>query len=233
LITFEKNPRENTLQALGSAPTMFLLASPNAEQLVATVKTLASFAPMAGGQGGGGAPKIKEREFQGRKIFSFPPMPQFNMQGQKAGERTLSFCANGGYVAISFDNAMMEEYLRSAANPGKSFRSLPGLNDAAEKVGGMNTGLFGCENQAETMRVLLEVLKKDGNSFADLLAMTPFGARLGFGEDSKAFKDWFDFSLLPSYDKISKYFGLTVYGGSATADGLSLKVYTPYPPQFK
>lgn len=234
LITYEKNPREMSLEGFSAAPTMVLIGTPNAEQLAATVKTLASMAPMGGGRGGGGeAPKIKEREFQGRKIYSFPPMPKFNMKGQRAGERTLSFCANAGYVAISFDNALMEEYLRSAANPGKPFRATPGLADAAEKVGGMNTGLFGCENQAETMRVLLEVLKKDGSSFADLLAMTPFGARLGLAEDSKAFKDWFDFSLLPSYDKISKYFGLTVYSGSANADGMSLKFYTPYPPQFK
>jgi hypothetical protein len=232
LITYEKNPRETTLEGLSAAPTMILLGSPNAEQLAATVKTMAGIAPMGGGQGGG-APKIKEREFQGRKIYSFPPMPKFNLQGQRTGERTLSFCANAGYVAISFDTGLMEEYLRSAGNPGKPFRATPGLADAAEKVGGMNTGLFGCENQAETMRVLLEVLKKDGSSFGDLLAMTPFGARLGFGENSKVFKDWFDFSLLPSYDKISKYFGLTVYGGGANADGISLKVYTPYPPQFK
>jgi hypothetical protein len=77
------------------------------------------------------------------------------------------------------------------------------------------------------------VLKKDGNAFAELLGASPFGARLGLGEDIKAFKDWLDFSLLPNFDKISKYFGLTVYGGSASAEGLNLKFYTPYPPQFR
>jgi hypothetical protein len=66
-----------------------------------------------------------------------------------------------------------------------------------------------------------------------LLSITPIGQRLGMGEDSKALKDWCDFSLLPNFDKISKYFGFTVFAGSASADGLTLKFYTPRPPQFK
>jgi hypothetical protein len=47
-----------------------------------------------------------------------------------------------------------------------------------------------------------------------------------------AFRDWADFSLLPDYDAVSKYFYLSVFGGSANADGLTLKVYAPRPPQL-
>jgi hypothetical protein len=141
--------------------------------------------------------------------------------------------SSGGYLALSTDPALLEEYIRSSGTPGKSLRSLPGLAEAAEKAGGMNTGMFGLENQSETMRVLLEVFKKDGAAFGDLLAATPFGQRLGLAEDNKVFKDWFDFALLPAWDKLSKYFGLTVYSGSANADGLIIKFYTPYPPQFR
>jgi hypothetical protein len=233
VITYEKNPRETTLDGLTSQPTMIMIGTPDPAKLITTIKALANFAPMGGQPGQAAGPKLKEREFQGTKIFSFPPMPKFNMQGQKTGERTLSFCSSSGYIAISFDGLLMEEYLRSAGNPGKSLRATPGLADAAEKVGGMNTGLFGYENQAESLRVLIEILKKDSGSLADLLSITPIGQRLGMGEDSKALKDWCDFSLLPNFDKISKYFGFTVFAGSASADGLTLKFYTPRPPQFK
>jgi hypothetical protein len=47
-----------------------------------------------------------------------------------------------------------------------------------------------------------------------------------------AFRDWADFSLLPDYDAVSKYFYLSVFGGSANADGLTLKVFAPRPPQL-
>jgi hypothetical protein len=43
-------------------------------------------------------------------------------------------------------------------------------------------------------------------------------------------RDWLDFSLLPDYDQVSKYFYITVYAGNTTADGLSLKIFAPRPP---
>jgi len=49
----------------------------------------------------------------------------------------------------------------------------------------------------------------------------------------KMFKDWMDFSLLPSFDRVSKYFNFTVYGESATVDGLTFKIFAPVPPGLK
>jgi hypothetical protein len=48
----------------------------------------------------------------------------------------------------------------------------------------------------------------------------------------KNFSDWMDFSLLPDYDLVSKYFYFSVFNGSAMADGLSFKVFAPRPPQM-
>jgi hypothetical protein len=39
-----------------------------------------------------------------------------------------------------------------------------------------------------------------------------------------------DFSLLPDYDQVSKYFFISVFNGSATADGISFKAFSPRPP---
>jgi hypothetical protein len=41
---------------------------------------------------------------------------------------------------------------------------------------------------------------------------------------------WADFSLLPDFDPVAKYFDLSVFAGNANADGLTLKVFTPRPP---
>ena len=111
-------------------------------------------------------------------------------------------------------------------------RETAGLAEAAEKIGGMNTGLFGYENSKESMRVLLETLKNDSGNLEKMLAMTPLGPKIG-GKDGSGLKEWLDFSLLPSFDKITKYLHFMVYSGSFTADGLSYKMFSPTPPMLK
>jgi len=49
----------------------------------------------------------------------------------------------------------------------------------------------------------------------------------------KSFRDWMDFSLLPDYDQVSKYFFFSVFGGSTTVDGISFKAFAPRPPLLK
>ncbi len=48
-----------------------------------------------------------------------------------------------------------------------------------------------------------------------------------------ALRDWLDFSLLPSFERISKYFNFTVYGGSSSVQGLTFKLFAPAPPQLR
>jgi hypothetical protein len=42
-----------------------------------------------------------------------------------------------------------------------------------------------------------------------------------------------DFSLLPSFDKLAKYFTFSVYGGTTTVDGLSYRFFAPVPPSLR
>ena len=103
---------------------------------------------------------------------------------------------------------------------------------AAQKIGGMSTGLFGYQNTSETARTTLESLKNDSGTVGKVLAMTPFAAKFN-GKDGKGLKDWVDFSLLPPFDQIAKYFYFAVYSGSVDAEGLSYKMFVPTPPQLK
>jgi hypothetical protein len=83
--------------------------------------------------------------------------------------------------------------------------------------------LFGYQNQRETMRSTFEGLK---NIPANLAAKT-------LESESNLFSLLYrsaNFSLLPDYDKVSKYFYFSVFGGSTTADGLSFKFFAPRPP---
>ena len=223
IITFQKVPRSNTLADLSSPPSIFLLGSPNAEKLAAALKTIASLLPPQ-------LTNIKERELLGHKVYSLA-MPSANPDGSLS-QRNFSYTASGGYLAMSTDDALLETYLRSSDNTGKTLRDSAGLNDAAQKIGGMSTGLFGYENASETMRVTLEALKSDSGMLEKMLALAPFAARFN-GKDGKGLKDWLDFSLLPPFDQIAKYFYFTVYSGSANADGLSYKLFSPTPPALR
>jgi len=227
LINYDFPPRGNTFSDLSSAPSLFLLGSPNADKLVAAVKAATALFPPP-------LSNVKEREFQGRKIYSMDLGAAPNLDGSEAKgpERTFSFAASGGYVAMSTDAATLETYLRSAENPGKALRDTPGLADAAQRVGGLNTGLFGYQNDGESLRVTLEALKNDSAMLEQIIAMTPLGGQLK-SEEGKRLKDWVDFSLLPPFDKIAKYFHFTVYSGRLTADGYSYQVFSPTPPQLK
>ena len=225
VVSYEKAPRKQTLADLGSAPSLILISSPKPEALASSLKALTAVMPMQG--------KIKERDFLGRKVYSMSLPGAPGAGGGKPVEKSLHYAASGGFVAMSTDVATLEEFMRSGDGGGKALRDLPGLADAAQKVGGYGTGLFGFENQAETMRHTFETLKKESGTLANLFAGSPLAGRLGMDDDSKKFKEWIDFSLLPSWDRISKYFYISVWSGGLTPEGFALKAYTPNPPQLK
>ncbi len=219
IISYEKAPKGNTLADLKSAPSIFLLASPNPDKLTAALKVLLSI-PFQG------AP-ITDREFLGRKIYTAAPPST----GDAKASSGVSFSASGGYIAISSDASILEEYLRGSEGRSKALADLPGLADAAQKVGGMGTGLFGYENENQTMRPVFDVVRKQHLSLQDLLGV-PLPPGMG-GDQVETLQQWTDFSLLPPFDAISKYFNFSVYSGSFSADGFALKVFMPTPPQLR
>jgi hypothetical protein len=226
MISYEKAPTGTNSADLADAPSLFLLGSPNAEKLTGAIKSLLSFASQSTGP-------TTTREFLGRKIYT-TPLPSMPMAagGAKSASPTLYYATSGGYVAMSTESAVLEEYLRSSEAPAKALRDLPGLAEAIQKVTGPGTDLFGYENQAETMRATFTALKSGGAN-ANAEALAPLLSAVGMGGSDQDLRKWMDFSLLPPFDKVSKYFYFTVYGGNATADGISFKYFAPVSPQFR
>ena len=225
VINFEKVPRASTLDGMGSPPSLTLISSPRPEQLASSIRALTALMPAQ-------ASKFKEREFLGRKVYALS-LPASMAAGGKAVEKTLHYAASGGYVALTTEIALLEEYLRSNDGSGKSLRDTPGLAENAQKVGGMATGLFTYENQRETTRSQLEILKKESGTLANLFSASPIAGRLGMADNASKFKDWVDFSLLPPYEQISKYFYQTVAGGAVTSDGFNFKVFNATSPELR
>ena len=162
--------------------------------------------------------------FLGKKIYTIP-LPAPRGADPTAPARSIISHNSNGYVAISGDSTILENFLRNTGTPGKPLRETAGLTEAAQHIGGADSGLFGYENQREIMRIdLFTLLKNQSDSAAGLGAMAAL---------PKNFRDWMDFSLLPDYDQVSKYFYFSVFGGSTTVDGISFKAFAPRPPQVK
>ena len=228
VVTYERPPRGNTLAELQYPPSLFLLGSPNPEHLAVSLKRLFVIFPQ------GDAPA--EREFLGRKIFSVPvPPTPFLTAGpsRPTPPRTLSCAASGSYVALSTDVALLEEYLRSSESQAKALREKPGLLEAAQQAGGMGTGLFGYENQADTMRAAFQAVKLDPGASTNGIGPSLFPALPAIAGPEANLNQWMDFSLLPPFEKVAPYFSFTVYALSANADGLTLKVFAPTPPALR
>ncbi len=217
MISYQKKPKGNTLEEVGSPPSLFLSGSPNPEQLASALKSiLALYSQQT---------TPTDRDFLGRKIYSLPLPAAPGVAG--GATRSLNYCASGGYIAISTDAGTLEEYLRSSQGDIKSLRDVPGLSEATAKVGGSGMSLFGYSNESESVRALFDFLKNNASGAEGL------GGNLAPLLGDAKFKDWVDVSLLPDYDKVAKYFYFSVYSGGTTPDGLSFKAFAPVSPQLK
>jgi hypothetical protein len=226
LIGWQKAPKSTAPADLLSQPSLSLIGSPNADQLLGALRGAAALVPLPGGL------DIKEREFLGRKIHTLT-LPDFARTG-KANEVHLA--ASGGYLAIAQDTAILEEYLRSSDTKPKPLAEFPGLKEAADKVGGMSTGLFGFQNDAELLKPFWEALRSNKNLFFELVTAQNPALKGAMGEQEeiqKKIAEWADFSLLPAFDQVAKYFHFSVYAGQASNAGYLLKTYMPTPPRMK
>ncbi|MEW6161249.1 MAG: hypothetical protein AB1813_27785 [Verrucomicrobiota bacterium] len=205
----------------GNAPaSLLLMGSPNPEKLVQAFKALMQLSPMAHE----GA-SLAEREFLGRKLYSMP---------DPAGGNGVHFVATAGYAALSTDDKLVEEFLRSTEASAKPLRELPGLAEAAQKVGGMGLGIFGYENQKETVRAEYERMKTNQAESRGLLSNLPVPLNTGaIPSQANLARQWIDPELLPPFDQIAKYFHFSIYSGSSNAEGLTFKIFFPNPPLAK
>ena len=181
------------------------------------------------------ADKPAEREFLGRKILSVP-LPSLAipfLETKPRPPRTIHYAASGGYVALSTDASMLEEFLRRSENQTRPLRETPGLTEAAQRVLGPGTIVFGFDNQSETYRAKFEEWKLEAASATNVAALNLPIAPFNPGAAEKSIGDWMDFSLLPPFDSVSKYFHFNVYGVSAGVDGFTFKYFLATPPALR
>ena len=206
IITYSKAPKGSSIEDLTSPPSLTLVGSPNAEGLSAAMKSA------VGAFGGGAGEEVKDREFNGKKVrgLRMPAGP-----GKK--DNRVEIASSDGYLAVGTAPALLEEFLRSSDGGGRSLKEDKALVEAAQKVGGLGTGMFGYENQRESMRSQWEFLRSGG-----------LDKMLGEPEEEGGWRAMFDFKVLPEYDKVLKYFGIAVFAGTTDAQGMHFRFYGPH-----
>lgn len=225
-IQYERAPRGGSPAELDTPASLFLAGSPNPEQLAACLKWLMVVL----------SDTPAEREFLGRKVYSapVPPLPLLVSELARTGpQRTLHFSATSNYLALSTDVAMLEEYLRNPESQTNKLRETPGLTEAAQKVAGPGTRLFGFTSQSQSSRARCEALRANPSATNSLAILGSWPAVFGMASPEEACEEWMDFSLFPPFDDIARYFHFTVYGAGANADGLSFKYFAPQPPALR
>lgn len=216
-ISCQNPPAGKTLPALNNPPTLYLIGVNSDGEAALAFYDLLKLAY------GSRQKDVEPRNFEGRKIYTVPLLGQPAAAGAGAAPRSLYLAGSGGYVALTTDESMLEGYLRSASSPTKPLNRMPGLLDAAQHVGGAGGGLFGYENRRESVRNLFTALKQTTSGGAPAGTVT-------VGLLPPQFRDWLDFSLLPNFDSVSKYFSYSVYAGSTTTDGFTFQTFAPRPP---
>ena len=213
IISYTKAPVGDSLTAMANPPGIFLIGTPNPDQMIQAIKVVGSMiAPQDS--------SVQPRDFHGHKIHSITVRPKRTVSGGSIPQPPLLLSSASGYLAITTDAGILEDFLRSADANVKPLREIAGLGEAASRVGGTGTGLFSYQNQHEGMRVSFKLLKSAVDTDPTMKMFPP------------EFREWADFSLLPDYDRVAKYFYMSVFTGSAASDGLSLKVFNPRPPQL-
>jgi hypothetical protein len=221
VINYEKTPDASSFSDLKSPPSIYLIGSPNPDKLASALTVAFGMA-----QGSGG---VKDREFLGRTIHTVTLGAPENSAAQ-----TLSFSGSGGYVAMASNAGILEEYLRSNDSKAKALMETEGLGNAAQNVGGLSSGWFGYENQNQNMRPMFDLLRKQRPTVSDILGTPAIAGSMSVAEQiASRLLDWSDFTLLPPFGAVSKYFYYSVYAGRFSPDGFTLKIFAPTPPALR
>lgn len=230
LMAYQKAPKSLEPKDLVNQPSLHLVGSPDADKLLATLRMVVSILPEPLS-----STPLQDREFLGRRIYSLT-IPDMTGGGTGGGAQ-FHFAASGGYLLLANEPAILEEYLRSSEVKPKPLSQLPGLAEAIQGVGGAAAGLFGFEHDAEQLKPFWQALRTRKGLFLDLAsAQNPAVEGLLGGnreEIENTVASWADFSLLPEFEKVAKYFHFSAYAGRISSAGYTLRTFSPRPPALK
>ena len=221
LILYQMPPKGTALNGIGAGPIVVLVKSPNPDELIKGIGAVPGILP----------PPLNETAMLPRRlgdhtVYSFELAEFPDPSTGELGKMELLLAARDGYMAVATDTDLLQVFLDGKTSSSLAKRD--GLATAAASVGGMDSGIFGYQNDRNMVLNTMDTLRNNADQFDMILSMIPTD---GFGEVSLS--EWLDFSLLPTGSKIAKYFDFTVYGAETNDRGISLKMFSPRPATLK
>ncbi len=222
-IKFSKVPRPGAANQ-EAGPSLLAVSSRRPEQVAAALQRILIFLSAE-------AENPVQREFQGHRIYSVPlppvPLPFETLPSVPPG-RTLHYTATSNYVAISTDAGLIEEFLRGPGTNTAALKNLPGLREAVTVVSRPATSLLLYENQSALVRPGYEAERSANTSTNQPRSLVP--AALGLAKPSTELQRFFEFSLLPPFDQVSKHFSFFVRASEPSPHGILVQWFIPDPP---
>jgi hypothetical protein len=145
---------------------------------------------------------------------------------------SVAFAAMDDYLAIGSNRQLLETFLVAPATDATSLKLRQGLQVAAQKVGGFDTGMFTYTNDRESLRRSYEDIRAGTAADSSLRTAGQFLSALGMSRNLDAAGGWFDPTLLPPYAGVEKYFHFSVTSGRMDADGFTMMFFAPRPPEL-
>jgi hypothetical protein len=221
LILYQMPPKGTALNGIGAGPIVVLVKSPNPDELIKGIGAVPGILP----------PPLNETAMLPRRlgdhtVYSFELAEFPDPSTGELVKMELLLAARDGYMAVATDTDLLQIFLDGKTSGSLAKRD--GLATAAASVGGMDSGIFGYQNDRNMVLNTMDTLRNNADQFDMILSMIPTD---GFGEVSLS--EWLDFSLLPTGSKIAKYFDFTVYGAETNDRGISLKMFSPRPATLK
>jgi hypothetical protein len=215
VVVYQPLPVGNTVEDLLLPTKVVLIASPASGRLANAVRVLAeTLSPERD--------SVTNRMFAGTRIYH---LKSFGGDEEGGG---IGFAAVPGYVAFSSDESLIEALLQSTQTKAPSLADHPGIKQAADIVGGWNTGWFTYQNERAKLRLELAGVKRLVDDPVDLTLLGRLLLLLNSGDSDRL--PLFDYKLHPPFDGVAKYLGFSVATGQMTDEGYRFRVFTPAPP---
>lgn len=221
VIVYQVPTKVKQLETVGTGPILVLVKSPSPDDLIKAVGAIPGILP----------PPLNEtlllpRRLGDHTVYSFGLMEIPDPTTGAMVKTEILFGAKDGYLVAGTDKELLQGHLDGSTGPSLSDRA--GLAAASTKVGGLQSGFFGYQNERSLIQHAVGSLRDNAALFEAALSAVSTD---DFGE--VALSDWLDLSLLPSGEEMGKYFDFTVFGAINEPHGITLKYFSPRPASLK
>ena len=222
IITISFPPRSSAFEDLLRPQGLMLLGSPDSKALAQVLIAATGLIPSEENA-------LSKKQFEGKDLYSFIPGLEFPGSEQLGVDATVGFhmAVDKGYLVFSMDERILKDYLRSSSEPQSPLRDSAGFRQASAVLGPEKLTFFRYDNPVGWIGRIWEFAREN----PDFLSEEMIGSEAPPGDADIA--ALLDFSALPPFEQVAKYFHFTVSGGNSDAQFLNYRFFMPMPPQIQ